>query len=108
VHIANVFQQLGITEEMKSRLKLNAGGFNAQFVARGEADMAVQLTHEIRAVPGIAFIPLPKEFQRTFVFSGALGTGSNEPAAKRMLDFLAGPEAASVIRARHLDLPAGR
>src|SRR6266852_4141845 len=70
VHIAEVFQRLGIAEELKPKLRLNRGGPNAAFVARGEADMAIQLAHEIRAVPGIDFIPLPVEFQRTFVFSG--------------------------------------
>jgi len=53
VHIAEVFQRLGIAEELKPKLKLNRGGPNAAFVVRGEADMAIQLAHEIRAVPGI-------------------------------------------------------
>ena len=69
VHIAEVFRRLGIAEELKPKLKLNRGGPNAAFVARGDADMAIQLAHEIRAVPGIDFIPLPVEFQKVFVFS---------------------------------------
>lgn len=104
VHIADVFQRLGIAEEVKPKLKLNRGGPNAAFVARGEADMAVQLAHEIRAVPGIAFIPLPAELQRTIVFSAGLASYAKESgAAKALLQFLAGPEAMTVIRAKGMD-----
>jgi molybdate transport system substrate-binding protein len=109
VHIAEVFQRLGITEELKPKLKLNRGGPNAAFVARGEADMAIQLPHEIRAVPGVDFIPLPVEFQRTFVFSAGLAPNANESApAKVLLQFLAGQEGMTVIRAKGMDPVARR
>lgn len=109
VHIAEVFQRLGIAEEIKPKLKLNRGGPNAAFVARGEADIAIQLAHEIRAVPGIAFIPLPAEFQRTFVFSAGLAPNARESIpAKALLQFLSGREAMTVIRAKGMDPVAGK
>jgi molybdate transport system substrate-binding protein len=109
VHIAEVFRRLGIAEELKPKLKLNRGGPNAAFVARGEAEMAVQLAHEIRAVPGIDFIPLPVEFEKTFVFSAGLAakTGESVPA-KALLQFLSGGEGMTVIRAKGMDPVAGR
>ena len=104
VHIAEVFQRLGIAEELKPKLKLNRGGPNAAFVARGEADMAIQLAHEIRAVPGVDFIPLPIEFQRTFVFSAGLAPNANGSApSKALLQFLAGQEGMTAIRAKGMD-----
>ncbi len=104
VHIADVFQRLGIAEELKPKLKLNRGGPNAAFVARGEAEMAIQLAHEIRAVPEIEFIPLPGEFQRTFVFSAALGSNAKQSAASNaLLQFLSGPAVATVIRAKGME-----
>jgi molybdate transport system substrate-binding protein len=103
VHMASVFQRLGVAEELKPKLRLNRGGYNAEFVARGEADVAFQLANEVRAVPGIEFVPLPPEFQRTFVFSGALGAGVTDPRAAKTLQFLSGPAAATVIRAMRLD-----
>jgi molybdate transport system substrate-binding protein len=104
VHIAEVFQRLGIAEELKPKLKLNRGGPNAAFVARGEADMAIQLAHEIRAVPGVDFIPLPAQFQRTFVFSTGLDPKAKDSApAKALLQFLSGPEGMAVIRAKGMD-----
>jgi hypothetical protein len=92
------------TEELRPKLTLNRGGPNAAFVARGEAEMAIQLAHEIRAVPGIAFIPLPAEFQRMFVFSAGLASNVKElGAAKSLLQFLSGPEGMTVIRAKGMD-----
>ncbi len=104
VHIADVFQRLGIAEQVKPKLKLNRGGPNAAFVARGEAEMAIQLAHEIRTVPGIEFIPLPVEFQRAFVFSAGLASNAKDSdAAKALIQFLASPTAVTVIRAKGLD-----
>ncbi len=109
VHIAEVFQRLGIAEELKPKLKLNRGGPNAAFVVRGEADMAIQLAHEIRAVPGIDFVPLPVEFQKTFVFSAGLAPNAKESVpAKALLQFLSGGESMTVIRAKGMDPVAGK
>jgi molybdate transport system substrate-binding protein len=102
-YIANVFQRLGIAEQLQSRLKLTRGQRNAEFVARGEVEIAIQLSNEIRIVPGIEFIPLPTEFARTFVFSAALASDARDiGAAKAVLQFLSGPEATAVIRAKSL------
>lgn len=93
VHVADVFRRLGIMDQLTPKLKLTRGQRNAEFVAKGEADIAVQLSNEIRIVPGIEFIPFPPEFGRTFVFSAGLGSNAKEAnAAKVILRFLAGPE----------------
>src|SRR5690349_10813752 len=93
VHVADVFRRLGIVDELTPRLRLTRGQRNATFVAKGEADIAVQLSNEIRIVPGIEFIPFPPEFGRTFVFSAALGANAKDASAARtILQFLAGPE----------------
>jgi molybdate transport system substrate-binding protein len=109
VHVAEVFQRLGIAEQLKPKLKLTRGQRNAEFVAKGEADIAIQLSNEIRMVPGIEFIPLPKEFERTFVFSAALGSNAREAAAgQALLQFLSGAEAMAVVRAKGMDPVAGK
>jgi hypothetical protein len=38
------------------------------------ARRVVEPSNEIRMVLGVVFIPLPKEFDRTFVFSAGLGS----------------------------------
>jgi molybdate transport system substrate-binding protein len=97
VYIADVFKRLGIAEELRPKLKLTRGQRNAEFVAKGEVEIAIQLSNEIRIVPGVEFIPLPAEFARTFVFSAGLGSKTKEiDASKAVLQFLSGPEAITV------------
>jgi len=104
VHLMEVLNKLGIAEEMKSKLVVNrGGGFHAERVVKGEADLAVQAEHEIRCVKGAAFLDYPKEFQRTILFMGSVGTSSANPAAaKAYLAFVTGPEVAPVIKAHCL------
>jgi len=109
VHVADVFRRLGIAEQLAPKLKHTRGQRNALFVATGEADIAVQLSNEIRIVPGIEFIPFPPEFGRTFVFSAALATNPKEPnAARAILQFLASTETAAVVEAKGMDRAAAR
>ena len=109
VHVADVFRRLGIMDQLTPKLKLTRGQRNATFVANGEADIAIQLSNEIRMVPGIEFIPFPTEFGRTFVFSAALGTKAEDTnAARAILQFLAGPETAAVVEAKGMDRVAAK
>src|SRR5262245_8203505 len=50
VFFARVLGELGIANEINAKSKLTSGVLNAEFVARGEADIAFQMRHEILAV----------------------------------------------------------
>ena len=112
VHFMSVLERLGIVEEMKAKLVPNrGGGYHAERVAKGEADVAVQAEHEIRCVPGVEFVPYPAEFQRTVVFTAGRGATANDAAGLReaadapasvLIQFLHGPEAIHAIKARCL------
>ena len=104
VHLMEVLDKLGITEQMKDKLVPNpGGGFHAARVVKGEADLAVQAEHEIRCVRGATFLPYPPQFQRTIVFIGGIGAATKETeAAKSYLSFITGPEALTSIRAHCL------
>src|SRR5262245_11345336 len=104
VHFMSVLERLGIAEEMKGKLVLNRGsGYHAARIARGEADLAVQAEHEIRCIPGINFLPYPAEFQRAVIFASAVGASARDAtAARAFIQFLSGPEAAPVIKAKCL------
>ncbi len=96
-----VLDKLGIADEMKSRLVPQpGGGFHAERVVKGEADLAVQAEHEIRCVRGAMFVAYPVQFQRTIVFMGGVGTAAGDAAAaKAYLAFLTGPDAAPAYSA---------
>ena len=99
-----VLKTLGIAEEMKDKLVPNRGsGHHAERVVKGEADLAVQAEHEIRCVPGAAFLDYPKDLQRSIVFIGAVGASTTDAAAaKSYLTFVTGPDVAPVIKAKCL------
>jgi molybdate transport system substrate-binding protein len=101
VLFARMIDRLGIADEVNKKSKLVAGVLNATFVAKGEADLAVQLSSEIHAVPGVQFVPMPPEFQARVTFSGALSSSARETeAAKALLQFLTAPTAAPAIRSK--------
>ena len=104
VHLMEVLGKLGIADEMKGKLVANrGGGFHAERVVKGEADLAVQAEHEIRCVKGAAFLPYPAAFQRSIVFMGGIGAAPGDAAAaKSYLAFITGPDAAGAIAAHCL------
>src|SRR5262249_12082531 len=112
VHFMSVLERLGIVEQMRGKLVPNrGGGYHAERIAKGEADLAIQAEHEIRCVPGVEFVPYPAEFQRTIVFMAGRGATPNNPDSTRengrapaeaLIQFLRGPEAVQEIKARCL------
>ena len=99
-----MFQKLGIAEEMKDKLVPNPGGsFHARRVVQGEANLAVQAEHEIRCVKGATFVPFPPVFQRTIVFVGGVGIpAGNADAATAYLAFLTGADTGNAYSAHCL------
>jgi molybdate transport system substrate-binding protein len=106
VFFARVLEELGITNEIKPKSRLTSGVLNAEFVARSEAEVAFQMRHEILAVPGIEFVPLPSEYQRNgaVVVTASIGASTKETgAAKAFVQFLSGPVAIPLIRAKGME-----
>jgi molybdate transport system substrate-binding protein len=110
VHIAKMFQRLGIADAVKSKLvHSRAPGQPAtmpgHLVASGKADIALHQLQELMAVPGIDIVgPLPPDLQATFIFSAAVLTGARDiGAAKALVAFLRTPEAKAVINAKGME-----
>ena len=103
-----LYQRLGIAEQMLPRSRHIGGGERTgAVVARGEADIAFQQMSELLPVPGIAHItPLPPEVQKVSVFSAGVGaTTRDAELARKVIKFLASPEAAPAIIKSGLELP---
>ena len=105
VHFQKLIEQLGIADEVRSKAKLNSGSYNAEFVARGEAEIAIQQISEIVPVKGAELVgPLPGELQLTTVFAAAIGTNADQPAsARELVAFLTSPDARRVIAANGME-----
>ena len=107
VHFARVLEKLGIVEEMKPKTILIPGAGAAEVVARGEAEIGVSQTIDLIRVAGADYVgPLPPELQNTtdFVFSAGVLASAKEPdAAKALIKFLSGADAARVIKAKGME-----
>jgi molybdate transport system substrate-binding protein len=94
-----MFQKLGIAEEMKDKARKIPATPVAEIVAHGEAEIGFQQISELKPVAGIDIVgPLPDELQRITVFSAGIATVSKEPeAGKALIKFLASPAAREAI-----------
>jgi molybdate transport system substrate-binding protein len=94
-----MFQRLGITEDMKGKARQIPAEPVAGVVARGDAEIGLQQISEMLPVAGVDIVgPLPADLQKITVFSAGIATGSKEPDAGRALvKFLASPAARAAI-----------
>jgi molybdate transport system substrate-binding protein len=108
VHIAKVFADLGIAEQMQAKAKYGAGGAGGLaglVVLRGEADIGIQQMAELMAVEGIDVVgPLPAEVQMVTPFVAAIpANASHADAGRALIAFLTSPEAKRVLKAKGLE-----
>jgi len=94
-----LFQRLGIVDQLKGTARMIPAEPVGQVVARGEAEIGFQQISELRPVKGIDIVgPLPSELQKFTVFSAGIATNAKEvEAAKAFVRFLSSPKAAPVI-----------
>jgi molybdate transport system substrate-binding protein len=108
-HVVRLFERWGIAAAIAPRIVQASPGVPVgTLVARGDVELGFQQLSEFMHLPGIDVIgPLPPELQVATVFSAAICTTSNCPAATRaLLSFLASSEADAAKRRHGMD-PAG-
>jgi len=96
-------KKLGIADAMKPKIKPAQGGRGAmELLAKGEVDIGLTFVSEIITEPGVEAVgALPRDISEPTVLVGYIGAHSKDPAAaKALLAFLSGPEAAAVYKAR--------
>ena len=104
-HFIGVLEKLGIAEQVKAKAMTTPGGAVAEFVAKGEADIAIQLIPELASVPGVEVVgPLPAEIQTYIVLTGGIGTNAKDKVgAQALIKYLKTPAAISVIKAKGME-----
>ncbi len=105
IYIAGVIDKLGMTEEMKPKLRLQAGGYVAERVARGEAEIAIHQISELLPVKGITIAgEIPPEIQSVTTYAAGLGPSASD-AAKAFMVYATGPQAAAILTAAGMKTP---
>jgi len=102
-YLPTMFEKMGIAGELKPKITQIGPGLGVgDALARGEGEIGFTQMSELMSVRGIDYLgPLPPEVQLVTVFSAGVHTAAPTPdAARALLKFLTGPEAAPVLR-RH-------
>jgi molybdate transport system substrate-binding protein len=100
--IARVFDRLGVTEQMKAKMKAQPNPAQVgAVVAKGEVELGIFLMNVLTA-PGLDIVgPFPGELQENVTFTAAIASHSKEVvAAKALIDYLKSPSGVTIIKAK--------
>jgi molybdate transport system substrate-binding protein len=106
VYFAKLLERMGIAEQMKPKTKYPPpGGFSANLLMTGEAELAVQQRPELLHVAGAEVIGLlPGDLNVVTEFAAAIMTAcKNGEAASVLIRSLRSSEAVAMFRAKGLD-----
>jgi molybdate transport system substrate-binding protein len=95
-------ERLGIAEQMKAKTTLVPGAQSPELVAKGEVELGIAQASEIVPVAGVQLVgPLPGELGSLTLFTGGVGAQSGSAdAARALIEFLSGPEAAPHFKSK--------
>ena len=109
VYIVKMFESLGVTDQVKPKLKQTASGvFVGSIIASGEVEIGFQQVSELSQFEGVDYVgPLPAQVQNYTVFSsGILSNAKQAEAARALVRHITSPQAGAVYRKRGME-PAG-
>lgn len=107
IYLAGLLKKLGVADEIKPKERLQAGGYVAEKVVKGEAEIAIHQISEILPVKGATLVgPLPAEIQNYTVYAVGLGAAARDKAASQaLIEYLKGPAAAAALEPRGMTRP---
>jgi len=107
IYVAGLLDKLGIADQVKPKAKLKKGGYVADLIKSGEAELGIHQISEIVPVKEVTLVgPLPAEIQNYTTYSGGLGSAAKDPeAARALLKVFTGPGAAELLKSKGMELP---
>jgi molybdate transport system substrate-binding protein len=107
IYLAHLFEKLGIAQQLKAKTVLVKGGLVAEKVANGEAEIGLQQTSELMAVPGVVVVgPIPLEVQHYTLYSAGISVATRSRAASdQLLLALADPGNLKILHSKGLEGP---
>ncbi|MDO9413726.1 MAG: molybdate ABC transporter substrate-binding protein [Pseudolabrys sp.] len=105
LYIEKLIDQLGVGEAVRAKAKLKNGGYVADLIVSGEAELGIHQISEIVPVKGVVLIgPLPKEIQNTTTYAAGLSAKAQEKdAAQALIKMLSGPAAADLLKSKGME-----
>lgn len=105
-YFTKVLERLGIADQVNARAKRGRGIPNAEFIIKGESDLAIQQIPELMGVPGVEIVgPFPGDLHNMTGFAAAvLAASRNADAARTLVEFLASPETKAFLKAHGFEV----
>jgi molybdate transport system substrate-binding protein len=107
IYLMPLFDRLGISNGIKSKLRVTAArhGATVEAVLKGDADIGFTQINEIIVSSEVDLVgPLPAGIQHFTVFTAAIpASAKNSAAAKAMIEFLTSPRALAVFKSKGLE-----
>jgi molybdate transport system substrate-binding protein len=104
IYFSKLLDQWGIADQIKAKAIAIPAGMTAEYVAKGEADMAMQLLAELHSVPGVQVVPFPPAVQSYLKFQGGISPASKQKEVDAaFLHFLSTPAATEILRAKYME-----
>lgn len=100
-----LFKRLGIEAQLKPKAKMIERIPVAGEVAKGEPQVGLQQVSELLPIAGVSYVgKIPEPVQSVTRFAAGIPVGAPHPQeAKALLDYLASPQAQSVVTGTGLD-----
>ncbi|MBN3825840.1 ABC transporter substrate-binding protein [Burkholderia sp. Ac-20384] len=100
-----MFRKLGVEAQVKPKAKMVPRIPVASVVANGDYEIGFQQVSELLPVPGVTYAgKVPESVQSVTRFAGGIPVAADHPGeAKKLLDYLASPQAQPAVRATGLD-----
>jgi molybdate transport system substrate-binding protein len=105
IYVSGLLDKLGIADQVKPKAKLKQGGYVADLIVKGEAELGIHQISEIVPVKEVTLVgPLPAEIQNYTVYAAGLGASAKDSeAAKALIKALTGPAAADVLKSKGME-----
>jgi molybdate transport system substrate-binding protein len=105
IYVEKLLDRLGISDQVKPKEKLKQGGYVADYVESGEAELGIHQISEILPHSGVTLVgPLPKEIQNYTVYAAGIGAGTKDgDAAKALIASLVGPSAQALFKSKGME-----
>lgn len=105
IYVEKLLERLGIADQVKPKEKLKQGGYVADYIESGQAELGIHQISEILPHGGVTLVgPLPKEIQNHTVYAAGIGAGTKDAAAaKALIAALMGPSAQALFKTKGME-----
>lgn len=105
IYVEKLLERLGIADQVRPKEKLKQGGYVADYVESGQAELGIHQISEILPHAGVTLVgPLPKEIQNYTVYAAGIGSATpHGDAAKALIASLVGSSAQALFKSKGME-----